>query len=296
MRTIGTTRVSADGPITREESMNLDSVLNTLSNTLTQFGLKILGALVVLLVGRWLIGFAVRMVQRALERQRFDPTLLRYIGNILTVALNIALVIGILGYFGFETTSLAAVLAAAGVAIGMAWSGLLANFAAGAFLVVLRPFKVGEFVTVGGVTGTVKEVGLFVTTINTPDNIQTFVGNNKIFSDTIQNFSANSYRRVDRTAQIHHSVNPELAIDLLKERISKIPNVLAEPTPDVEILDFNTAGTVLAVRPYCHNDHYWQVYFDTNRIIRSSFSEAGYPIPEQHLAVRDVSVASGASR
>jgi len=115
---------------------------------------------------------------------------MRYLGNIVTVALNVALVIGILGYFGLETTTFAAILAAAGVAIGMGWSGLLANFAAGAFLVVLRPFKVGDFVTAGGVTGTVKEVGLFVTTINPLDNIQTFVGNNKIFADTIQNYNA----------------------------------------------------------------------------------------------------------
>jgi len=114
--------------------------------------------------------------------------------------LNIILVVAIRGYFGVETTSFAAILAAAGIAIGMAWSGLLANFAAGAFMVVLRPFKVGDFVTVGGITGTVKEVGLFVTALNTPDNVLTIIGNNKVFSDTIQNFSANPYRRVDLKA------------------------------------------------------------------------------------------------
>src|SRR5262245_65232254 len=125
-----------------------------------------------------------------------------YMVNIVTVMLNIALVLGILGYFGVETTTFAALFAAAGVAIGMAWSGLLGNFAAGAFLVILRPFKVGDFVTVGGVTGTVEEVGLFATSIDTPDNVRTYVGNNKIFSDTIQNFSTNQYRRVDLSAQL----------------------------------------------------------------------------------------------
>jgi small conductance mechanosensitive channel len=275
--------------------MNMNNVIDNIINIVTQFGLKVVGALVVLLVGRWLIGVTVRLVQRALEKQHVDPTLMRYLGNIVTVALNVALVIGILGYFGLETTTFAAILAAAGVAIGMAWSGLLANFAAGAFLIVLRPFKAGDFVTVGGVTGTVKEVGLFVTTINTPDNIQTFVGNNKIFADTIQNYTANPFRRVDRVAQLHHSVDHKAAIKLLKERLGQIPNVLAEPAPEVEVLDFNLAGPVLAVRPYCHNDHYWQVYFDTNRLVRESFGEAGFPAPEQYIAVRSGAMAAGAS-
>ena len=197
------------------------------------------------------------------------------------------MVVAILGYFGVETTSFAAILAAAGVAIGMAWSGLLANFAAGAFMIVLRPIKVGDFVTVGGVTGTVKEIGLFVTAINTLENVLTIVGNNKIFSDTIHNFSTNPYRRVDRLAQLNHSVDHNEAIHLLKERLAKIPNVKADPPPDVEILDFNLAGPVLAVRPYCHTDHYWQVYFDTNRAIREAFGAAGFPVPEQHVALRN---------
>jgi small conductance mechanosensitive channel len=240
-----------------------------------------------------LIGLSVRLIQRALEKQHVDPTLMRYMGNIVTVMLNIALVLGILGYFGVETTTFASLFAAAGVAIGMAWSGLLANFAAGAFLVVLRPFKVGDFVLAGGVTGTVKEVGLFATTINTPDNVQTYVGNNKILADTIQNYSVNAFRRVDRVAQLNHGVDHKAAINLLKERVSKIPNVMTNPAPDVEILEFNLAGSLLAVRPYCHTDHYWQVYFDTNRLIREAFGEAGFPVPEQHFSFRGSAVAAG---
>ena len=157
--------------------------------TVTEVGLKVLAAVAFWVIGRWLIGVAVGMVRASLERQKVDPTVLRYVGSIVTVTLNILLVIGILGYFGFQTTTFAALIAAAGVAIGMAWSGLLAHFAAGAFLVVLRPMKVGDFVTVAGVTGTVTELGLFTTVINTPDNVQTIIGNNKVFSDTIQNFT-----------------------------------------------------------------------------------------------------------
>ncbi|WP_432260532.1 mechanosensitive ion channel family protein [Cupriavidus sp. TMH.W2] len=254
----------------------------------TEFGVKILAALAFWVVGRWLIHFVVRMVQNALGKQKVDPTLLRYVGSIVTVTLNVVLVIGILGFFGIQTTTFAALIAAAGVAIGMAWSGLMANFAAGAFLVVLRPFKVGDFVTIGGVTGTVREIGLFATTLDTPDNVQTVIGNNKIFSDTIQNFTANSFRRVELKAQLAGSTDVADAVALLKARIAEIPNVLAEPPVDVEILEFTLVGPVLAVRPHCHNDHYWQVYFDTNRIIRESFGQAGYaaPMPAQMVVVQ----------
>jgi len=206
-------------------------------------------------------------VSAALTRQHVDPTILRYVGNIVTVTLNVILVIAILGYFGVETTSFAALIAAAGIAIGAAWAGLLANFAAGAFLIILRPFVVGDYVKAGGVEGTVKEIGLFATTILTPDNVSTFVGNNKIFGDTIFNYSASAYRRVDRLAQLAHSVDPQDAIARLKTALAAIPNVEKAPAPDVEIVDFNERGPVLAVRPYTHTDHYWQVYFDTNRVI-----------------------------
>lgn len=250
-----------------------------LVTTATDIGLKILAAVVFWVVGRWLIGMAVSMVRSSMERQKVDPTVLRYIGSIISVTLNVLLVIGILGYFGIQTTTFAALIAAAGVAIGMAWSGLLSNFAAGAFMIVLRPVKVGDFVTVAGVTGTVVELGLFTMTINTPDNIQTIVGNGKVFGDTIQNYSINPFRRVDLKCQLSGAADHRAAMQLLRDKIAAIPNVLAEPAVDVEILEFNLVGPVLAVRPYCHNDNYWQVYFDTNRLIREALADAGFPAP-----------------
>jgi small conductance mechanosensitive channel len=243
------------------------------------FAIKILSAIAFWVIGRWLIGFAVGMVQRALGQQRVDPTVLRYVGNFISVTLNIILVIGILGYFGVQTTSLAALIAAVGLAIGMAWSGLLANLAAGGFIIVLRPFKVGDFISAGGVVGTVTEIGLFVTAINTPDNVMTLVGNNKIFSDNIQNFSHNAFRRVDLQAQLSGAADYKAAAALLKERIGGIANVLKEPAVDVEIIEFNLVGPVLAVRPYCHTDHYWQVYFDSNKMIKDALGEGGFPAP-----------------
>jgi len=256
------------------------------STTLTSFGLKVLGAIVAWIVGRYLIGVSLRLIAMALMRREVDPTLQRYLSNIVNVALNIVLVVAILGYFGVETTSFAALIAGMGVAIGAAWAGLLANFAAGAFLIVLRPFKVGDYVKAGGTEGTVKEIGLFATTILTPDNVSAFVGNNKIFSDTIQNYSTSSFRRVERTAQLAHTVDVHDAITRLKEALAKIPNVEKEPALDVEIIDFNARGPVLAVRPYTHTDHYWQVYFDTNKAIAEAFGAAGYPVPEEHVHMR----------
>jgi len=255
-------------------------------------GIRVLEALALWIIGRWLIGFALRIIGRGMTRQKIDPTLIRYIQNAVGAILNIVLVIAILGFFGVETTSLAALIAAGGVAIGLAWSGLLANFAAGVFLVILQPFKVGDFVVAGGVMGTVEEVGLFVTSINTLDNIRNIVGNGKIFAEIIQNFSTNPFRRVDREAQLDHTVDVHQAIALLKANLAKIPNVLTNPAPDVEILTFTLAGPVLAVRPYCNNKDYWQVYFDTNRTIRDTFSTAGLPAPEQHFMVRTSAAAN----
>jgi small conductance mechanosensitive channel len=266
--------------------MNWQQIADNATAQLTSFGLKAAGAVVVWIVGRYLIGLAIRLVSAALTRQHVDPTLLRYIGNIISVTLNIILVVAILGYFGVETTSFAAMLAAAGIAIGAAWAGLLANFAAGAFLVVLRPFKVGDYVKVAGVEGTVTEIGLFSSTIHTPDNVTTFVGNKKIFGDTIFNYSAGASRRVDRLAQLDHSVDALDAIARLKTALAAIPNVVADPAPAVEIIDFTERGPVLAVRPFTHTDHYWQVYFDTNKAIVATFGSAGYAVPEAHLHVR----------
>jgi small conductance mechanosensitive channel len=265
--------------------MNTSEIGQLVVATVTTVGMRVLGAFVLWIVGRMLIGLVVRLVARAFSAKRLDATISRYLVNILTVVLNVALVVAILGFFGVETTTFAALVAAAGVAIGVAWGGLLGNFAAGVFLIILQPFKAGDFITAGGVTGTVKEIGLFVTSINTPDNVLTVVGNNKILGDTIQNFTANAYRRVDLVAQLGHGVDHADAIQRLKSGLSRIPNVIKNPAPDVEILSFNLAGPLLAVRPYCHNDHYWQVYFDTNRTIREAFGEAGYPVPEQHYTI-----------
>jgi small conductance mechanosensitive channel len=244
-----------------------------------ELGTKVIAIILFWVVGRWLIGLVGRMLQQVLGRQKVDPTLMRYIGNFVAVTLNIVLVVAILGYCGIQTTTFAALVVGIGIAIGAAWGGLLSNLSAGIFLVVLHPFKVGDFVTAAGVTGTIKEIGLFVTAINTPDNIMTLVGNAKIFADTIQNYAINDFRRVELKCQLAGGADHVAAMQLLREKLATIPNVLAEPKVDVEILEFTLVGPVLAVRPYCHNDNYWQVYFDGNRTIRESLAAAGFPAP-----------------
>ena len=259
--------------------MDFQPVQLFLTTTLVDLAMKVVGAIAFWVIGRWLIGKVIGLMQAAMNRNHVDPTLTKYLGSIIVIALNIALVLGILGFFGIQTTSFAAMLAGAGVAIGAAWSGLLGNFAAGAFMLVLRPFKVGDFVSVGGVVGTVRELGLFGTVIVTPDNVNTIIGNGKIFGDTIQNFSVLPVRRVERVAQLANGVDPIDAINRLKAAVALIPNISTDMAPEVNLLDLKLEGPQISVRPYCHTDHYWQVYFDTNEAIVRVCQEAGWPAP-----------------
>lgn len=273
--------------------MNTEVIWNFIVTEGADFGLKVLGAIAAWIIGRWLIGIAVRLIGVTMERGgKIDMTLIRYLKSILSVLLTVVLIMAILDIFGIRTTSFAALLAGAGLAIGAAWSGMLANFAAGIFLQVLRPYKVGDFISAGGVTGTVKELGLFATTILTPDNVTTIVGNNKAFGDNIQNYSTEAFRRVDCVAKVANGVDVADAMQRLRTAVAAIPNVKDSPAPDVDILQFTPEGPLLCVRPYTHTDHYWQVYFDTHKAIVSTFGAAGYPVPETPVLHRTVAVAA----
>ncbi len=255
---------------------------NTALPDIIAVGKMLLGALIAFIIGRWVIGKLVRWTQATLDKRAFDPTLARYLVSLTSIVLNVFLILGILSIFGIETTSFAALIAAMGLAIGAAWSGMLSNFAAGVFLILFKPFKVGDFVAAGGVTGTIKEIGMFACTISTLENVYTVVANGKIAGDNIQNFSTYEFRAVDLRAQIAHGVDPKEAMARLTPAISAIPNLAPETTPVLEILEFNDRGTMLVVRPFCHNDHYWQVYFDTNRVIAETMAGAGYPVPSTY--------------
>jgi small conductance mechanosensitive channel len=224
--------------MTPEFASKLDALFRTY---LVPLGWHLLGAVAVWIVGGWVINLIRAAFNRALRMRRVDTTLCSYLDASANIGLRVLLLIAVLGILGIQTTSFAALIAAAGIAVGAAWAGLLSNFAAGLFLLTFRPFKVGDFIAAGGTSGTVREIGLFVTSIDTPDRVLTFVGNNKLFSDNV------------------------------KEMVQSVPNVLNEPEPSVEILTLSAVGTTLTVRPYCHTEHYWQVYFDTNRLISELF-------------------------
>lgn len=253
--------------------MGLHELLHQLSTAGLNIGLKIAGALVALVVGRWIIRFVVRMTRKALEVQISEPTLNSYVGTLISVLLHIALIVSILGFFGFETTTFAALLAGVGVAIGAAWSGLLANFAAGVFLVVLRPFKLGDTITAGGVSGVVKEIGMFATRIDSADHVISYVGNNKIFSDNIQNYTQNEYRRVDARLTLTPERNALDVMKRIEENLKQMPLTLKTPAPEIGILEVTREGTTIAVRPFAENKNYQKVLFETNRMIIELLNE-----------------------
>jgi len=258
---------------------HLDALIILLQTRGVDIALNLLGAITVWVIGRWAIRATRRAVGTALDRRHTDPTLARYAQSVVSITLTIALLVIVLGFFGIETTSFAALIAAGGVAIGMAWSGLLSNFAAGVFLLILKPFKVGEVIAAAGVVGRVRELGLFATTLETDDGIITFIGNSKLFSDSIQNMSASRSRRVDLVAQVAPGADVADTRKRLLDRLATIPNVLKTPSPVVEILQLNAAGTLLTVRPFVEGQHYWGVYFATNTAISEILAPAKDPAP-----------------
>lgn len=264
----------------------LQKYLDTAVQLGMNVGVKILGAIVLWIVGRIVVRVILGFLAKSLDDRKLDSTVSRYIVSVVGVLLNILLILAVLSVFGIETTTFAGLLAAMGVAVGVAWSGLLANLAAGVFMIVLRPFKVGDYVIAGGIEGTVHGIGLFVTEIDTPDNVRTFIGNGKVFGDTIKNFSANSYRRVELVAQLSGEADLDKAIATLKEKLKAIPNVSKKPEPCVEVLTFTLSGPVLAVRPFCHTDHYWDVYFATNKLINDELGKLGFPAPMNPVLVK----------
>ena len=250
-------------------------------------GKMIVGAIILWIVGRMVIRMVVRVVN-AMIKERIDATVARYLASALDVLLNILLFIAVLSVFGVETTTFAGLIAAGGVAIGMAWSGLLGNFAAGVFLLVLRPFKAGDYVTIGGQTGTVTDIGMFGTSLDNDQNVRVIVGNAAVLGGVIHNFSTNPSRRVELVAQLAHGADVDLALAILKEAIPKLPNVVTKPAPEIYLLEFNDHGPKLSVRPYTHTNTYWDVYFATNKAIRDELGKAGFAVAEQHVVVRQV--------
>jgi small conductance mechanosensitive channel len=257
-----------------------------MTNLATDIGLKVLGALALWLIGSWLIRIAVKLTERAMKNQRVDKTIIGYVGSAMTITLKIMLVISILRLFGFETTTFAALLAALGLAIGLAWGGLLSNVAAGAFLVILRPFKTGDVVTVANITGKVEEVGLFMTIINGGIG-RVYINNSKILNDNIRIHASIPNQQVDCQVQLDYTTDHNVAIELIRERVSQIANVLPEPPIEIGIASITLMGPVLVVKPGCAPQHSNQVHYDTNRVIHEVLKEAGFQAPRQRHSISE---------
>ncbi|XXF77953.1 mechanosensitive ion channel family protein [Myxococcaceae bacterium GXIMD 01537] len=245
------------------------------------FLLKLLGGIVIWFLGRTVISGFQRVLNMALQRRKLDATLIRYVESLFSGTLTILLLLAILGLMGVETTSFAALLAAAGIAIGTAWSGLLSNFAAGVFLLVLRPFRVGEEITAAGVTGVVQEIGLFATTLDTPDNLRISVGNNRLFEDNIINFSHHPHRRITVKVPLVHGSDVLGIMRAIQARAEGVPQVLAKPAVTIEVAEFAATGPVLGVQVWCVPSHGNQVTGDLALAIEEALMAGGYVVPTQ---------------
>ena len=264
---------------------HLTKVDEVLTHYVFPFSWKLIGAIGVWVIGNILIRSLQRLSVSALQRRHVDPTLVNYARSTLGLVLRAFLVLAILDIFGIQTTSLSAILAAAGVAIGVAWSGLLSNFAAGIFLIVFRPFRVGHVISAAGVTGEVKEIGLFATTIDNAENVRVFIGNNKLFSDIIINYSTNQYRSVIYKIQLARDVDPFEAIQKLTTELQKMQGVLSEPAVSGNISEFNTLGVMIVMSAFTHQKTYGAVLNSGNRVIFNTLKSSGYPVPENSIAV-----------
>ncbi|MFP2930288.1 mechanosensitive ion channel family protein [Pyxidicoccus sp. 3LG] len=245
------------------------------------FLLKAIGALVLWFVGRMVINAFRRVLNLALSKRQLDATLIRYIESLFAGSLTLLLLLGILGMMGFETTSFAALLAAAGIAIGTAWSGLLSNFAAGIFLLVLRPFRVGDEIAAAGVSGLVQEIGLFATTIDTADNLRISVGNNRVFGDNIVNFTHHPHRRLTIKLPLLYGGDLQGLMLALRERVAVVPGVQQKPGASVGVAEFTVLGPVLAIGVSARPTEAGAVQGAVMLAVTEFLISAGYVVPPQ---------------
>jgi len=262
------------------------------TTTLLDFGMNLLGAVVILVVGWWLAGWATRMARRALDRSgQVDATLKPLAVSLVRYTVLVVTALAVLARFGVQTTSIVAVLGAAGLAIGLALQGTLSNVAAGVMLLVLRPLKVGDTIVVSGHTGTVLQVGLFTTEINTPDNVFVSLPNSSVWNSSIINYSRNGTRRIDLTIGISYDDDIDGAIALAMSEVTADARVLEAPEPLVAVRGLGESSVDLVVRAYVATPDFWPATFALYRAIKLRFDHEGVTIPYPQ---RTLHVASGA--
>jgi len=246
---------------------------------LTVWGLKVLGAIVLLIIGLMAAKIIRGAVSKALRSRKVDETLVPFLSKMLYYLVLAFVVVAVLGLFGIQVTSIVAVLGAAAFAVGLALQGTLSHFASGVMLLVFRPFKAGEAVDVAGTVGVVQEIGIFSTALNTPDNVHVVIPNASIWGQTIKNFAANPTRRIDLVIGVSYSDDLGKAADTIMRVVKGDARVLTEPAPVVAVSELADSSVNFVVRPWCKKEDYWTLRFDLTRKIKEELEAAGCSIP-----------------
>ncbi len=269
--------------------MDLQTIQTTFLHLVEKYGWKVVGALLILILGRILAGIITWSVKKVVSRSKGGKTLAVFVGNLTFIGIMVFAIVAAISKLEIQTTSFVAILGAAGLAIGLALQGSLSNFASGVMLVLFRPFEVGDVVQLGGVTGAVEEIQIFVTTLATPDKKKIIIPNAKITGDTIINYSTSPIRRVDMVIGIAYNADIDKAKSIIKEILEADPRILKDPTYTVAVAELADSSVNLAVRPHVKGADYWDVLFDTQEKVKKAFDANGIGIP---FPQRDVHIIS----
>jgi small conductance mechanosensitive channel len=259
--------------------MDINRVIEQLVEFGATYGLKIIGAILILILGRIAAGIARRIVRRLLVRSQVEPSIVSFASSFVYILILLVVVLAALATFGVQTTSFVAILGAAGFAVGFALQGSLSNFAAGVMILLFRPYKVDDYIEAAGVAGTVKEIHIFNTVLATLDNIKIIVPNSKIYGDVIKNVWAYGTRRVDLVFGISYDSSIQKAIEVIMSLIKEDERILSDPEPMVAVSEHADSSVNFVVRPWVKSEDYWPVFFDLTRKVKESFDENGIEIP-----------------
>lgn len=248
----------------------------------TEAGKSILLAAIVAVIGYYIVRFINNMVARILERRNVEPTVQSFLKSFVNITLLILLILTIVSTLGVNTTSLAALLASAGLAVGMALSGNLQNLAGGIILLLFKPYKVGDYIEAQGVSGTVKAIQIFHTILTTPDNKELFIPNGALSSGNITNYSKNDLRRVDMVVSVEYGTDTEKVKQVTQELLRSDSRILKDPAPFVVVNELGDNGVFFSIRVWVNGSDYWNVFFDTNERIYNEFNKQGigFPFPQ----------------
>ena len=258
---------------------NLQNYTDQAVELLMNYGPKLLLAIVTLIIGLWIIRLFINGFRRTLERSKIEVSLLRFLSSLVGVLLKVLLVISVASMVGIEMTSFIAILGAAGLAVGLALQGTLANFAGGVLILLFKPYKVGDFIDAAGYTGTVSHIQIFNTILKTPDNKTVIIPNGTLSNASITNFSTEPTRRVDMTFGIGYSDDLKKAKEAIEELLRNEKRVLSDPAPMVAVSELADSSVNFTVRAWCNSGDYWGIYFDMQEKVKLEFDKKGISIP-----------------